>query len=290
MNKKNTKKKNFNPEGNSLNLYMKEISRYPLLSREEEESLARLAAEGDTAAKDKLVKSNLRFVINVAKKYQGNGLPLEDLISEGNLGLLTAVKRFDVEKGYRFITYAVWWIRQSITKAIYDKGRMIRLPKIKNNQLSKLDKTSEEVQVKTAMGSNREIERIAKVLMIPEKKAKALMNINYEVLSLDEPTTKENNSLTLNDLVEDDCNKSPIEAITDNDLRNELENVIDNLGKKSAEIIRSRYGLGNSGVQTLQEIGDRLNLSRERVRQIENRAKAKIQQSPMGAILESYIA
>ena len=289
-NKKITQKKGFNPEANILNLYLREISRYPLLSKEEEEDLARLAALGNTAAREKLVKSNLRFVINIAKKYQGKGLPLEDLISEGNIGLLTAVKRFDIEKGYRFITYAVWWIRQSITKAIIDKGRLIRLPKEKNIQLAKLNNTDEAIMDQTAVGADSEAERIAAALNVSVKTATTLMGINQEIVSLDEPTARDDESLTIHDLIEDECNKSPIETVLDNDLRNELEYAISRLGKRSAEVIRNRYGLGESGAMTLQEIGDLYNLSRERVRQIEKGAKVIIQQSPRSAMLESYIA
>jgi len=280
----------YNPEENILSLYMREISRIPLLSREEEEGLARLAANGDAAAKDKLVKANLRFVISIAQKYRGQGLPLEDLISEGNLGLLTAVKRFDIEKGYRFITYAVWWIRQSINKAISEKGRMIRLPLSKKNELSQIGKTTEAIPSK-AVTEDNEVARIARLLKIPVEKAKTLTQIKHDVLSLEEPVPSiHDSSLTRKDTIADEYNKSPVEALESDDLKRELNKVIDSLGKRSAEIIRCRYGLGNSRCMTLQELGEHFNLSRERIRQLEKRALGKIQQSPRLAMLKAYIA
>jgi RNA polymerase primary sigma factor len=281
----------FNPEMNIISLYMREISRVPLLNREEEESLARLAAAGDVAAREKLVKSNLRFVISIAQKYRGQGLPLEDLISEGNLGLLTAVERFDVEKGYRFITYAVWWIRQSITKAISEKGRMIRLPVSKKGELSQIDRSAKEIPSEAAGTEDDEIARIARLLKMPVQKTKHLMQVKQEVLSLEEPLLASyDDSLTRKDTIADECNRSPGEAMERDDLKRELDTIIDSLGKRSAEIIRCRYGLGNSGVKTLQELGERFNLSRERVRQLEKRALWKIQQSPRFAMLKAYIA
>ena len=290
-NKRDNQKKGFNPEGNSMILYMREISRYPLLSKEEEESLARQAATGDVAARDKLVKANLRFVISIAQKYRGQGLPLEDLISEGNIGLLTAVKRFDIEKGYRFITYAVWWIRQSISKAVGDKGRMIRLPLSKKGELAKIGKKPEIIPGKTAASVDNEVERIARLLNIPAEKAKILMQVKSDVLSLEDPIPNVyDDSVSRIETIADECNKSPIETIQDDVLKQELEKIIDGLETRSAEIIRGRYGLGNTGVKTLQELGERFNLSRERVRQIEKRALGKILQSPRLAVLKSFIA
>jgi len=281
----------FNPEENIITLYMREISRVPLLNREEEESLARRAAAGDNAAREKLVKANLRFVISIAQKYRGQGLPLEDLISEGNLGLLTAVERFDVEKGYRFITYAVWWIRQSIAKAISEKGRMIRLPISKKNELSQIDRSVKEIPGETAEAEIDEVAKIARLLKMPVEKTKYLMRVKQDVLSLEEPIlASHDDSLTRKDTIADEYNRSPGEAMERDDLIRELDTIIDSLGKRSAEIIRCRYGLGNSGVKTLQELGERFNLSRERVRQLEKRALWKIMQSPRFAVLKAYIA
>ena len=281
----------FSPEDSIIALYMREIAKTPLLSREEEESLARLAAGGDAAAREKLVKANLRFVISIAQKYRGQGLPLEDLISEGNVGLLTAVERFDIEKGYRFITYAVWWIRQSISKAIYEKGRMIRLPVSKKSELTQIGGAREAIPAEKPAAEDNGIERIPGLLKAPVEKAGILTQLKGDVLSLDEPVqAKYDNSLTRQDTIADEHNKSPVEAVENDELRRELDEVIDSLGKRSAEIIRCRYGLGNSGYKTLQELGERFNLSRERVRQLELRALGKIQQSPRFAVLKNYIA
>jgi RNA polymerase primary sigma factor len=289
--KKTASGRNFNQEDSILTLYMREIAKNPLLSREEEENLARLAAGGDEAAREKLVKANLRFVISIAQKYRGQGLPLEDLISEGNVGLLTAVTRFDVEKGYRFITYAVWWIRQSINKAICDKGRMIRLPVSKKGELAQIGKAKEAIPAERPAADDGEIERIPMLLKAPVEKSSTLSQLKSDVLSLDDPVqAKYDNSLTRKDIIADECNKSPIEVMENDELKRELDEIIDSLGKRSAEIIRCRYGLGNSGYKTLQELGERFNLSRERVRQLELRALGKIQQSPKFAILKAYIA
>ena len=289
--KKTVSRRDFNPEENILTLYMREISKIPLLSKEEEEKLARLAANGDVAARDKLVNANLRFVISIAQKYRGQGLPLEDLISEGNLGLLTAVERFDVEKGYRFITYAVWWIRQSITKAIGEKGRMIRLPISKKSELSQIDRSMKEIPDETAEAKDNEVAKIARLLKMPVEKTKYLIRVKQDVLSLEEPILASyDDSLTRKDTIADECSRTPGEVMERDDLKRELDSIIDSLGKRSAEIIRGRYGLGNSGVKTLQELGERFNLSRERVRQLEKRALWKIQQSPRFALLKSYIA
>jgi len=230
-------------------------------------------------------------VISIAQRYQGQGLPLEDLISEGNVGLLTAVKRFDIEKGYRFITYAVWWIRQSISKAINEKGRMIRLPAGKKNELAQIEKTAELIPVEAVMTENNEIERIARLLNIPVEKAKLLTQIKNDVLSLEEPVPSDyNDALTRQDLIADENNQSPVESMSDDILKGELNKIIDSLEKRSAEIIRARYGLGNSGFKTLQELSECFNLSRERIRQLEKRALGKIMQSPRLAMLKNYIA
>ena len=291
ISKKINSGRELNPEENTINLYMRELSKIPLLSREEEESLARQAAIGNAPAREKLVKANLRFVISIAQKYRGRGLPLEDLISEGNVGLLTALDRFDIDKGYRFITYAVWWIRQSISKAIDEKGRIIRLPVSKKLELSQIGKTMEPVPGEASPEGDNEIERIAKLLKLPVKKARILTQLKHDVLSLEDPVpAKYDNSLTRKDTIADECNKTPVEAIEGDELKRELDDIIDSLGKRSAAIIRGRYGLGSSGYKTLQELGERFNLSRERVRQIEKRALGKILQSPRLAALRSYIA
>ena len=261
-------------EGSSLRLYLKDINRFPLMSKEEEEKVARLASQGDLEAKQKLTNSNLRFVISVAKKFQGKGLPLEDLISEGNMGLLKAVDYFKVEMGYRFITYAVWWIRQSIINAIKEKGRLIRVP------------CSRSYETSTTSNSRALPDRLA----IATKKATSLMWLNQDVVSLDDPAIKNEGFGTIKDLIIDEKSKAPFELAMNSQLKDELENVIETLGNRAADIIRSRYGLGENGYQTLKEIGERYDLSRERVRQIEKRALIQLQKSVKTQNLESYIA
>ncbi|MCL2070351.1 MAG: RNA polymerase sigma factor RpoD/SigA [Treponema sp.] len=295
MKKNKTKKakvveKISNAEENSLLAYMQEINRIPLLSKKEEEATAVLAAKGNKAAKERLVNANLRFVITVAKKYQGKGLPLEDLIGEGNIGLLNAAEHFDVEKGYRFITYAVWWIRQAITKAINEKGRMIRLPGNKTTDLQRIEKIREAVQNQPGWKSEPEIRKIAAFLDMDPEKAADLMKISQYLVSLDDPVSKKENSLAIKDYIEDPFSESPVDLAANSILRDELEAALDGLEERSAEILRFRYGLGDAPSLTLKEIGEHYDLSRERVRQIEKRALRQLSNSSQEGRLLSYIA
>ena len=295
MVKKKSKKadglgKGCNYEENTLLLYLQEINRISLLSKEEETETARLATAGNKAAREKLVTSNLRFVIMIAKKYQNKGLPLQDLISEGNIGLLNAVKHFDVEKGYRFITYAVWWIRQAIIKAIHEKGRMIRLPANKTKELTHIEKARQVIQNEPSWNNDTEIRNTAMFLDMNPEKAEELMQINQEVLSLEDPISKQGQCFTIKDFVEDEYCNSPVEHATNKVLKDELETALNGLEKRSAEVLRSRFGLGDVGSLTLKEVGERYNLSRERVRQIEKRALVQLQRASCHHNLDSYIA
>ena len=186
---------------NIISLYLKEINNIPLLTREEEETYARAAAQGDQSAKEKMVQANLRFVVNVAKKYQNQGLPLADLISEGNIGLLNAIERFDVEKGYHFISYAVWWIRQAILKAICEKSRMIRLPLNRANELVQIEKARKEIQWDS--NSEPEVQVIARQLNMDPDHVAELINISRDLVSLDTPIYDEKDSSLLSDFIED---------------------------------------------------------------------------------------
>jgi len=283
-------KKTRKNEENILHTYMRDVIRIPLLQKDEEEKTALLAIRGDKAARERLINSNLRFVIMVAKKYQGKGLPLEDLIAEGNLGLLSSIDHFDAKKGYRFITYAVWWIRQSIIKALHEKSRMIRLPTNKTNELIKIEKTRQVIYNETNGTSLAEIHEIASFLDIPLKKADELMMMGQDVLSLDDPSSKFDNSQSIKDHVGDGNNKSPVEYAMNSALKEDLEKVLGSLGERAADVIRCRYGLGNSHPMTLKEIGDRYKLSRERVRQIEKRALLQLQCPVTRKKLDNYIA
>ena len=292
--KKNRKTNTFGAsrgsETNSFSTYLREINRIPLLSKEEEAKVARLASLGNDAARERLITSNLRFVIMIAKRYQGKGLPLQDLISEGNIGLLIAANNFDVEKGCRFITYAVWWIRQTIIKAIHEKGRMIRLPSNKSIELTKIKKAWQIIQKEGGGTFGTEINDIALALDMSPEKTEDLISLNRQMLSLDDPIQKHRRPLAIKDVIEDEYSNCPVEHATNSLLRNELETAINGLEKRSAEVLRCRYGLGDIGPLTLEEVGSRYNISRERVRQIEKRALDQIQRSAQWKNINGFIA
>jgi RNA polymerase primary sigma factor len=288
MRKTNQKPSVNHADENILSLYLKEINRIPLLSREEEDSVARAAAKGSQAAKDRLVSANLRFVVNVAKRYQGQGLPLSDLISEGNIGLMNAVDRFDVEKGYHFISYAVWWIRQSILKAICEKSRMIRLPLNRANELVQIDKARKLVQ--DGHSAEAEINEIAKLLDMGPSHVADIINISRELVSLESPVYTDKDSSILGDFIEDEGYKAPDQQAIDSALQEDIETVLETLNEKEAEIIRFRFGLGEGAPMSLKEIGDRFNLTKERIRQIEKKALKRLQHPARKRLLESYVA
>jgi RNA polymerase primary sigma factor len=274
---------------NILSMYLSEINRIPLLTRDEENMTARAAAKGDKRAREKLVNANLRFVVNVAKKYQGQGLPLADLISEGNIGLLNAVERYDVDKGYHFISYAVWWIRQAILKAICEKSRMIRLPLNRANELVQIEKARKLSQENH--NPEGEIREIARLCRMDSGHVEDLINISRELVSLDNPVyTADKDSSILGDFIEDEHYRSPDQDAVEGSLHDDIETVLDTLNKKEADIIRCRYGLGNRVPMSLKEIGDRFNLTKERIRQIEKKALTRLQHPSRQRILESYVA
>jgi RNA polymerase primary sigma factor len=273
---------------NILAIYLREINKVPLLSREEENAAARAAAQGDKAAQEKLVKANLRFVVNVAKKYQGQGLPLSDLISEGNIGLLNAIERYDVNKGYHFISYAVWWIRQAILKAICEKSRMIRLPLNRANELVQIEKARKLVQ--DGAGVEAEIKEIARLLDMGPAHVADIINISRELVSLESPVYTEKDSSLLGNFIEDGGYQSPDQYVMTMALQDDIEAILDTLNQKEAAIIRYRYGLGNRTPMSLKEIGDRFNLTKERIRQIEKKALKRLQHPSRKRFLENYVA
>jgi RNA polymerase primary sigma factor len=273
---------------NILSTYLREINTIPLLSREEEESAAREAAGGDRAARDRLVKGNLRFVVNVAKRYQGQGLSIMDLISEGNIGLMNAVERYDVEKGYHFISYAVWWIRQAILKAICEKSRMIRLPLNRANELVQIQKARKMTQDSHSM--EEEIREVARLLNMDKEHVAELMNISREYVSLDNPVSADRDSSALEEFIEDEQHEAPEQYAMNQALKRDIENVLDTLDQKEAAIIRFRYGLGECTPLSLKELGDRFNLTKERIRQIEKKAIKRLQHPTRRRILRAYVA
>ncbi len=273
---------------NVLSMYLKEINRVPLLTREEEDTYARAAAKGDPAARAKLANANLRFVVNVAKKYQNQGLPLADLISEGNIGLLNAIERYDVDKGYHFISYAVWWIRQAILKAICEKSRMIRLPLNRANELVQIEKARKIVQ--GGRGDDAEINEIARLMDMDASHVADLINISRELVSLESPVYSEKDSSTIGEFIEDGAHKAPEQLMVESALRDDIEAVLGTLSEKEAEIIRFRFGLGDRAPMSLKEIGDRFSLTKERIRQIEKKALKRLQHPSRSRYLESYVA
>ncbi|MDR1929643.1 MAG: RNA polymerase sigma factor RpoD/SigA [Treponema sp.] len=273
-------------EENTLALYLREINRIPLLTREEEGRIAREAAGGSKTARNKLVNANLRFVVNVAKKYRGQGLPLEDLISEGNIGLLNALDRFDVDRGYHFISYAVWWIRQAILKAICEKSRMIRLPLNRANELVQIEKARKFVQE----GTESELNEVARLLDMDPGRVSDLLNVSREMVSLENPLYDEKDSSTLRDFIEAENYQSPDEQVVESALHDDIEMILDTLDAKEADVIRYRYGLGKEAPLSLKEIGDRFNLTKERIRQIEKKAIKRLQHPARRRVLANYVA
>jgi len=277
-----------NADENILAMYLKEISNIPLLSREEEDTIARAAAGKSITARNKLVKSNLRFVVNVAKKYQGHGLPLLDLISEGNIGLIKAVERYDANRGFHFISYAVWWIRQTILKALADQSRLIRLPVSRTNDLIQIEKARKLLAGSTS--GETEVRELAQLLSMDEAHIEDMLTVSKETLSLEKAVDAGRNASPLGNFIVDTRYDAPDQAIFKKCLTQDIEEVLSTLSSKEAEIIRCRFGLGQRKPMNFQEIGDCFDLSKERIRQIEEKALRLLQQPSRKAKLEAYVA
>ena len=274
-------------EENILSIYLKEINRIPLLTREQENDYATRAAKGDSFAKDMLVKSNLRFVVNVAKKYQNQGLPLSDLISEGNIGLMNAIERYDVSKGFHFISYAVWWIRQAILKAVCEKSRMIRLPLNRANELVQIEKARKNFE---GLSEDQEIRDVAAYLNMDPDHVAEIVAVSRDLVSLDSPVYDEKNASVVGDFIENDLYQSPENYASELNLKEDLNKVLELLNIKERQVIEYRFGINGSRPMSLKEIGDRMHLTKERIRQIEKAALRKISVPEVMEKLEAYVA
>jgi RNA polymerase primary sigma factor len=281
--------KNDQNQHDLLSMYLKDINKIPLLTRDEESNLALAASRGDEQAKNKVINANLRFVVNVAKKYQNHGIDLVDLISEGNIGLLTAIERFDVTKGYHFISYAVWWIRQAILKAICEKSRMIRLPLNRANEYVRIERARKLIFGNKS--EEEEIAEIARMLDMTSEHVRDMVAITRDMVSLDSATrVSDMESASIGDFIEDDRYETPEDSVVHAFMRNDIDNVLATLSRKEAEVIRLRYGLNGHKAMSLKEVGDTFNLTKERIRQIERRALTRLQHPRRLSKLQEYVA
>lgn len=272
----------------TMDAYLKDLNRIPLLTAEEEKDLAQKAAAGSKSAKNKLVSANLRFVVAIAKTYQGRGFELMDLISEGNLGLIAAVDHFDVSKGYKFISYAVWWIRQSIQKALSDKSRAIRLPMNKVSEIYQIEKARSLVE--TDKAEEEQVREIAKILGMKPSYVRDLINLNKDMLSLDAPVDSDKSETAFGDMFKDEINPTPEQEALDSALKNDVDTTLKTLKPKAERVIRMRYGIGGYKAMSLKEIGDACGLTKERIRQIEKGAVQMLQSPSRKRRLEAYVA
>ena len=277
----------YEDDDNIIAMYLKEINRIPLLSREDEEKYATLAAQGDKNAREILIKSNLRFVVNVAKKFKNKGLPMADLINEGNIGLINAIEKYDVSRGYHFISYAVWWIRQAILKAIGEKSKMIRLPLNRFGELVQIEKARKVMY--ESLGREPGAEEIAKNLNMDKNTVAELLSISREYVSLDSPVKADSrDSSIVGDFIEDKITEKPEDEVVNESLRTEVEKLLEKLPEKEAAILKQRYGLGGENPKSLKEIGDLFHLTKERIRQIEKRAISRLKSMPIVQELQAY--
>lgn len=278
--------KRYREEDRSLDLYLREIGQTRLISAQEEVELAKKIKEGDQDALERLTKANLRFVVSVAKQYQNQGLSLSDLINEGNIGLIKAAKRFDETRGFKFISYAVWWIRQAVLQALAEQSRIVRLPLNRVGTLHKIGKISSSLQQE--YGREPSPDEIARELELTAVEVSDTLKISNSHLSLDAPfSTSEDNSLM--DVLEDEFQPAPDEALLDESLRLEIEKALDTLSSREAEVINLYFGLNHEKALTLEEIGARFNLTRERVRQIKEKAIRRLRHASRSKSLRAYL-
>ena len=268
-----------------IKMYLREIGQIPLLSYEEEIDYAQRVLNGEEEAKQKLIESNLRLVVSIAKKHTNRGLKMLDLIQEGNMGLMKAVEKFEYEKGFKFSTYATWWIRQAITRAIADQGRTIRIPVHMIETINKIKKESRIILQET--GKEPTAEELAKKLELPVEKVKSILEMNQDPISLETPVGSEEDS-ELGDFVEDDKFANPYDATTRVLLKEQLDEVLKTLNDREEMVLRYRYGLDDGSQKTLEEVGKIFNVTRERIRQIEVKALRKLRHPSRRKKLEDY--
>lgn len=276
-----------NKEQNTLNLYIQQMAKHPLLSPEEEKELAIRAKKGDKEALKKLIEGNLRFVVNVAKNFMGWGVPLTDLIAAGNLGLIEAAKRFNPDKDVKFISYAVWWIRQAIMQTIFQQTGAVRIPIKESLFINKVKEAYERLKEK--LGREPTIEEISKETDTSPKKVKQALQIVRMPLSLDMPV-KEDEDITLLDLMSKKGTDDVEKEVVEDELHKQLESLMKVLDEREKEIIKHRFGLEGEEPKTLNEVGDILGISRERVRQLENRALKKLRAVAMKKHLKDFLS
>lgn len=273
----------------SVRLYLREIGKIPLLSQDEEQELAKKIVEGDKKAKDKMVEANMRLVVSIAKRYSGRGLDLLDLIQEGNTGLLRAVEKFDPEKGFKFSTYATWWIRQAITRAIADQARTIRIPVHMVETINKVLRTTR----KLTQELNREptTEEIAEELDMEPDKIEYVMRIKQDIASLDASVGRDGDDedSVLGDFVEDEERVSPEDSAAMQILKEQLAAILATLSEREQKIIRMRFGIGGERSHTLEEVGAEFSVTRERIRQIEAKALSKLRKHKDTKKLHEYL-
>ena len=269
-----------------VKVYLKEIGRVPLLSPDEEIELAIKINEGDAKAKQRLCQANLRLVVSIAKRYLGRGRLFLDLIQEGNLGLLKAVDKFDYTKGFKFSTYATWWIRQAITRAIADQGRTIRIPVHMVETINKVKKISSQLLHQN--GHEPTADEIAMEIDMPVDKVRDIMRVAQEPVSLETPIGEEEDS-HLGDFIPDDDAPAPADAASHTLLREQLDEVLDTLTPREEKVLRLRFGLEDGRSRTLEEVGKEFNVTRERIRQIEAKALRKLRHPSRSKILKDYL-
>ncbi|MEE0884408.1 MAG: RNA polymerase sigma factor RpoD [Faecalimonas sp.] len=278
------------PEGISIEdpvrMYLKEIGKVPLLSADEEIDLAKRMSEGDEDAKKRLAEANLRLVVSIAKRYVGRGMLFLDLIQEGNLGLIKAVEKFDYQKGFKFSTYATWWIRQAITRAIADQARTIRIPVHMVETINKLIRVSR--QLLQELGREPMPEEIAKEMDMPVERVREILKISQEPVSLETPIGEEEDS-HLGDFIQDDNVPVPAEAAAQTLLKEQLNEVLDTLTEREQKVLRLRFGMNDGRARTLEEVGKEFDVTRERIRQIEAKALRKLRHPSRSRKLRDYL-